>query len=374
MRRRSPLSLVPLAFLTLACGQPVGGLPQVQPEAPAAQATSATKPTNPIGAAERRAAWAGRDKGAVEYGRQEPLPKPRGAARLAVYNVENLFDDHDDPALSGNFEDAGMTTAPERLLALAAAIEALDADVLALTEIESEAALRWFRDRYLVGLGYEHLASVDAGDPRGIEQAVLSRWPIVGVENWPQERIDDMIAKREGTGWATPAEGRWPTRWARSPLLATVQPPQGEPLTLVVVHHKSGRTFDAQRELEALQTLEFVQARLAANPDARLAILGDFNATPGAKSVKVYLDTERPRLRNAYDKRFQRTAPRETYATHASGRPIDYIVMSPTLFRAAKDESFFVLGTPIAPSRDAPKPKGYASDHFPVAIDLSLGR
>jgi endonuclease/exonuclease/phosphatase family metal-dependent hydrolase len=371
MRRRSPLSLVPLAFLTLACGQPVGGLPPVPPSAPTAQAAPATKA---IGAAERRAAWAARDKGAVQYGRQEPLPKARGAARLAVYNVENLFDDHDDPTLSGKFEDAGMTTSPERLLALAATIEALDADVLALTEIESEAALRWFRDRYLVGLGYEHLASVDAGDPRGIEQAVLSRWPIVEVENWPQARIDDMVAKREGTGWATPVEGRWPSSWARSPLLATVQPPHGEPITLVVVHHKSGRTFDAQRELEALKTLEIVQARLAARPEARLAILGDFNATPGAKSVKVYLDTERPRLRNAYDKRFQRNAPADTYTTHASGRPIDYIIMSPALFRMAKDESFFVLGTPIAPSRDAPKPKGYASDHFPVAIDLSLGR
>lgn len=370
MRRRSPLSLVPLAFLTLACGQPVGGLPDVTP--PTVTASPRSAPS--IGAAERRAAWAARDKDAVKYGRREPLQKAAGTTRLAVYNVENLFDDRDDPTLSGDFEDATMTASPERLLALAATIGALDADILALTEVESKEALVWFRDRYLGGLGYDHVASIDAGDPRGIEQAVLSRWPIVQVENWPQERIDDMRDKREGTGWATPSNGTWPSRWARSPLLVTVRSPKGEEVTLVVVHHKSGRGFDAQRELEALQTLELVQRRLAERKDERLAILGDFNASPSQKSVKVYLDTETPRLRNAYDKRSQRNAPSDTFTTHASGRPIDYIIMSPSLFRSAVDESFFVLGTPIARERIGPKPKGYASDHFPVAIDLRTTR
>lgn len=349
-RRRSPLPLVPLAFLTLACGQPFGELP-----VPADQAAAAPP------------------AGSVRLGRAAPLPKRAGAIRLATYNVENLFDDKDDPALSGSVEDRTMTTPPERLAALAATIRQLDADVLALEEVESRDALLWFRDAHLKGLGYEHVASIDAGDGRGIEQAVLSRVPIVEAVNWPDERIDDMKERRDGQGWATPSDGKWPTSWARSPLMVRLKAKDGYELTLFVVHFKSNGRFDAQRELEGLQTLEFVRARLMRNPQENIAILGDFNATPTRKSVKVFLDTDSPRLRNAYDKRHQRNAPSETFLTHVTNRPIDFIVMSPGLWKDALDDSFFVLGTPLPPREadmDAPKPAGYASDHLPVAIDL----
>jgi endonuclease/exonuclease/phosphatase family metal-dependent hydrolase len=365
-RARSPIPLIPLAFLTLACGQPLPPVVAVpEQKAPATQKTDAPAtgaPAKPADAA-----------GGVRLGRVEPLPKKAGTMRLASYNVENLFDDKDDPSLSGTFEDKDMTTSPERLAALAATIKRLDADVLAMTEIESKEALMAFRDGYLKGLGYDHVASIDAGDPRGIEQAVLSRYPIVEATNWPQEDITDMQAKREGQGWATPSDGKWPKRWARSPLLVRVKAPDGYELTLFVVHFKASKGFDAQRELEGLQTLQFVNERLARNPNENLAILGDFNATPSAKSVKLFLDTESPRLRNSYDRRSQPNAPSETYLTHVTNRPIDFIFMSPGLFKDTIDKSFFVLGTPLPPKnadREAPKPAGYASDHMPIAIDL----
>ncbi|MFO0829648.1 MAG: endonuclease/exonuclease/phosphatase family protein [Phycisphaerales bacterium] len=382
MRPRSPLSLVPFAFLTLACGQPIGGPPAVVHTSAVEGASAAQNaPASPKSDARSKkrtakddAAKASNDSAsALHYGRREPLPKKPGTIRLAAYNLENLFDDKDDPSLSGEHEDKTMTATPERLTALAGVIKSLDADVLAVEEIESKEALLWFRDGYLKGLGYDYVESIDAGDPRGIEQGVLSRIPIVGVENWPNEQIDDMKDKREGQGWATPADGKWPTRWARSPLEVRLKAADGYELTLFVVHHKASGKFDAQRELEALQVREFVMARLAKNPDENLAILGDFNATPTKKSIKVYLDTESPRLRNAYDKRFQRSAPPDTFITHVTGRPIDFIIMSPGLFQDAVDESFFVLGEPL-PDKDAPidgpKPKGYASDHLPIAIDL----
>jgi endonuclease/exonuclease/phosphatase family metal-dependent hydrolase len=356
-----------LAFLTLACGQPVGDPPK--PPAP-------NSPTSPAPTAERgpaRTPPAPTAKSSIRYGRDTPLAKVSGVVRLATYNVENLFDDKDDPAISGDIDDKAMTTPPERMAALAATIRALDADVLALEEVESKEALLWFRDGYLKELGYEHVASVDAGDGRGIEQAVLSRYPITATRNWPEERIDDMRDKRPGkeSEWSSPKTGRWPQRWARSPLEVEVTLPDGKPLTLFVVHHKSGADFDAQRELEALQVIEIVRERLAKEPGRRLAILGDFNATPGKKSVKAYFDAGLG-LVNAYERRFERGDSRDLFTTHASGRPIDYILMSPGLAERAKLQSFFVLGTPIAANRDAAKPAGYASDHFPVAVDLVL--
>jgi hypothetical protein len=82
-------------------------------------------------------------------------------------------------------------------------------------------------------------------------------------------------------------------------------------------------------------------------------------------------------LVSAYDWRFDKKADKDTYATHASGRAIDFIVMSPGLAADCVDGSYFVLGTLHAASDwdfrkadEIPPPEGYASDHQPVAIDL----
>ena len=106
-----------------------------------------------------------RDKPAadIRFGRPVPPTKAAGTIRLAAYNVENFFDGVDDPALQGDYDDLPMQTSPDRCAALAQAIRALDADVLGLEEVESEEALRWFRDTYLKGMGYDFLASKDVG-------------------------------------------------------------------------------------------------------------------------------------------------------------------------------------------------------------------
>ena len=111
----------------------------------------------------------------VRFGLKEAPLKHAGAIRLATYNVENLFDAIDDPDLSGRNEDIDDAKPEAELQGLADAIHALDADVLALEEVESEAVLTWFRDTYLSDMGYTALASIDAGDGRGIEQSVIVR-------------------------------------------------------------------------------------------------------------------------------------------------------------------------------------------------------
>ncbi len=383
MNRRIVFTLCPMAFLTLSCGQPVS-FSSSGDAAPSSVVTSA-QDRGPAKDSPKKAPKEGTKKskeGAKEktawpadnigFGRREPLPKKAGTIRLAAYNMENIFDDKDDPAISGDIDDKAMTTKPERLANLAATIKKLDADVLAVEEIESKEALTAFRDQYLKGLGYDYIASVDAGDRRGIEQSVLSRIPIDKVENWPEQRIDDQEPKRTGEGFA-PAKGELPKRWARSPLVVDLKTKDGYQLELFVLHHKSGADFDVQRELEALEIIEMAKARLAANPTLNLAIMGDFNATPTKKSVKLYMEAG---FVNAYTKRFDPKAPSETYITHATHRAIDFIFMSDGLAADAIDRTFFVLGTPIPeklPPNDKQEhehPKGYASDHMPIAIDL----
>jgi len=151
----------------------------------------------------------------------------------------------------------------------------------------------------------------------------------------------------------------------------------GYELTVFVCHFKAGgKDFAQQREYEALQVEEFVSDVMAANSDANVAVVGDFNAMPNDMATKA-LRMSQLGLVSAYDWRFDKKGDKDLYTTHASGRAIDFIIMSPGLAADCVESSYFVLGTLHAASDwdwrkadEIPPPAGYASDHCPVAIDL----
>lgn len=309
------------------------------------------------------------------YGTPKAPDRKKGAIRIAAFNVENLFDAVDDPSLQGEYDDIKMVTKPARVQALADAIKRLDADVLCIEEIESLDALKWFRDNYLKGLGYDHVHSEDVGYYRGVEQACLSRFPIKSHATFVQEDLSDMDGKRDGQGWAAkkPDQGK---TFQRSPLRVDIDV-NGYPLTIFSVHLKAGgKEFEFQRESEALQLIDFVQQAMRENPEANIAVMGDFNATPSQKTAKAFTEAG---LRTAYDFRgVKKGNTKDLYTTHDSGRAIDFIFMSPGLAKDAVDGGFFVLSVTHPASdydwrKDPEKekvPAGYASDHCPVAIDI----
>ncbi len=320
----------------------------------------------------------------IWYGVEVPRPKAPGAVRLATYNVENLFDGDDDPTLSGANEDLSEQTSESRLRGLAEVIRKLDADVLCLEEVESLKCLEWFRDKYLNGLGYKHAASIDAGYYRGVEQSILSRFPISDAHVFAdaQNKLDDAEVQRTperaaqlGGNWSekNPQSGHY---FQRAPLVANLRIGEKYSLTVIVAHFKAG-SYAHQRELEAIRILDVVSGLLRDDPSKNLAVVGDFNATPNAMSVKA-LRLSDVGLVSAYDFRFDLQAPFAAYATHATGRPLDYILMSKGLAADCVPSSYFVLGTLHPAStwdyrraKEIPAPDGYASDHYPVVVDFS---
>ena len=321
----------------------------------------------------------------IWYGAKDARPKQKGALRLAAYNAENLFDDFDDPSLQGEYDDIKEKTSEARLKAVAAEIRKLDADVLCLEEIESKRCLEWFRDKYLKDMGYDYIASEDVGYYRGVEQSVLSRVPITGATIFKggdavitdqETRRNADSAKRLGGEWSPPAKTQQET-FQRSPLKVDFKTKDGYELTVFVCHFKAGgKDFAQQRELEALQVEEFVGDAMKKNPDANIAVVGDFNATPSDMATKA-LRMSPLGLVSAYDWRFDKKGDKDLYTTHASGRAIDFIIMTPGLAADCVEGSYFVLGTLHAASDwdfrkadEIPPPAGYASDHCPVAIDL----
>jgi endonuclease/exonuclease/phosphatase family metal-dependent hydrolase len=312
------------------------------------------------------------DDAALLYGSQEAPTKQAHAVRLATYNVLNLFDDVDDPTLSGRYDDVTETKPESEVEAVARAIRAVDADVLALEEVESMEALLWFRDTYLADMGYEHVASIDVGYYRGIENAVLSRYEITQAHVWEEMELDGKHP-RLWNGRPNRYYGE-PLLFRRSPLRVDVQVSEDYALRLYVVHHKSGQGNDYWREAEGRKIIELIEADQAANPDRNIAVLGDFNAEPWDLSVREYMEAglvdtmahreiQEPRLK---------VAPR--YVTHESSRTIDFILVNSALLREVIPGTAFVFATPARPEghdwRTDPTPKGYASDHFPVCIDL----
>jgi endonuclease/exonuclease/phosphatase family metal-dependent hydrolase len=340
-------------------------------------------------------------EGVRRFGSAEPIARSPGALRLATYNAENLFDDHDDPALSGAHEDAGQAKPPAQLRALAATIHRLDADVLAMQEVESYDALIEFRDAYLSDMGYKYVVSIDAGDERGIEQSVLSRFPLTDPTNWVHLALGGVQPERVA-GRANQDAGK-PMEFHRSPLRVTVEVPEpGSPgkvgyrLTLFVVHHKSGKGYEYWREKEAAKAAELIEELEQAEPERNIAVLGDFNSTHGEAPVRQYakaglidvFDDNAERAsgsiqdtvdHNAAARGNKKTRVRHdavdpAWITHESGRAIDLILLNGAAKRELVPGSKFVLGTPARAAgtdyRVTDPPAGYASDHYPVALEL----
>lgn len=335
--------------------------------------------------------------GIRRFGSAEPPARTPGALRLATYNAENLFDDHDDPAFSGDYEDAGQAKPEPQLRALGAAIHKLDADVLAMEEVESYEALVEFRDKYLADMGYKFLVSIDAGDERGIEQSVLSRFPLSDSMNWPHLALGGVQPEKVG-GRPNKDAGK-PMQFHRSPLRVTVEVPDpaapGLPayrLTLFIVHQKSGKGFDYWREKEGAKGAELVEELEKAEPERNIAVLGDFNSSHGEGPVNQYakaglidvfqsppgrqgVTPQPPEPGAAPASTKSRAAPDPTFITHESGRAIDLILLNKAALRELVPGSLFVLGTPARPAgtdyRVTLPPPGYASDHYPAALELA---
>jgi len=307
----------------------------------------------------------------IRFGSAEPAGKTPGAVRVASYNVLNLFDDVDDPELSGRQEDIDDTKPEAQLAALAETIQKIDADILCLQEVESEAALRWFLEGYLSDMGYAHVLSPDAGDERGIEQSVLSRYPIVNSEQWVRMPLGGVHPDEYGDreNWYAGQD----ITYHRSPLRADIQIPgddDAEPyeLTVFVLHCKSGRYSQYWRDAEAEALAAELTEVMAAEPDRNILVVGDFNATADQMSVVAYLDA------GLHDLFVESGMGTPETTTHESGRRIDYILFNDAVAGELLMESRRVVGTPALPEgrdwRDEWRPDGYAADHYPLMVDI----
>ena len=133
------------------------------------------------------------------------------------------------------------------------------------------------------------------------------------------------------------------------------------------MHHKSGFYNSYWREAEAKGTLELIQDVLKSDPDRAVVVLGDFNAEITDESVQTY-------LRAGFVDIFANHDEDRQSITHESGRRIDLILANDAAIKQMDTEHAFVYGTAARPDgtswRDLETFDGYASDHYPVSVDM----
>ncbi len=272
--------------------------------------------------------------------------------RIATYNVEGYLDE----AVQTRFAKSAEAKAKVR-----ESIRAVKPDVLALQEMGTTNALLELRAS-LKGEGldfpyWEHVAGFDTN----IHVAVLSKFP--------------FTVRRPHTNDSFLLSGRR-YRVSRGFAEVEVQVSPNYSFTLITAHLKSKRAVpqadEAELRLEEAKLLrEAIDARFAAQPEANLVVLGDFNDTKDSASTKAVIgrgkyklvDT-RPAERNGDNAPSPNPAwePRNVTWTHYYGKEdsysrIDYILLSPGLAREWVTNETYVLTLPNW---------GVGSDHRPL--------
>ena len=279
--------------------------------------------------------------------------------RVATYNLENYLD---EPT-----ETRPAKTA-EAKAKVCEGISALKPDILALQEMGDLKTFEEFRQALASkGLNFPHWNHVTGFDTN-IHVAVLSRFPFRAVH--PHTNDSFLL------------DGR---RFRVSRGFAEVEIAVGTnyAFTLITAHLKSKRPIgvadaDELRQEEAKVLREKVDAVFAANSDARLIVLGDFNDTPDAKSTKTIIgrgkhklvDT-RPSERNGdvagpstRSHPSRAVAWTHFYAVQDTYSRLDYVLLSPLMARDWVTNETFVLTLPGW---------GNASDHRPLLATFSTG-
>lgn len=273
---------------------------------------------------------------------------PKDKIRFAEYNVLNLFDADDDPYRA---DEATPVKPRAELEALAKTIRSLDADVLALEEVENRGYLERFIEVFLSDMGYEHVVVFEGNDRRGIDVALVSRLPIGPVESNRHVSFEGPYGK--------------PIRFARDVLEVTIEPANAPSFKTWVVHLQSnsqGRDYaEPIRVAEARQLRRMLDEELQRDPNARIVLTGDFNDTPESETMKTVIGEGPGKMWSAASDH-QGALP-DTFNQGRFQSMIDFVLCTPAMAKAYVDGSFHVLPG---------SPETSGSDHNPVVVEFDL--
>lgn len=250
----------------------------------------------------------------------------------------------------------------------AKAMKAIEADILGLQEIEGMDSLKKFVTEFLGQEKYTYKVLIDANDPRFIDVALLSKYPIAYIRTYQFER--------------TP--GGKSFVFSRDCLEVGVQLSQHTVLPVFVNHFKSmmgGRAETMERRrLQAEQVKQILKQQFGQNPGGKAwVVLGDLNDYLPSQGLapllgQSWLENVVDRIPDAQNRWTHYYDDQEEY------RQLDYLLLSKALADANPGAIPEIerQGMPRRAERCTGKrfpgvgwndPK--ASDHCPVVIEIN---
>ena len=321
------------------------------------------------------------DIGTLQPAQRPAAPTVAGELRLASLNLQNLFN---GDGLGGGFPTArGARTQKEyraQLERLVATLSSLDADVVALLELEND------------GYGAESSIAqlVAALDPAG------ARWRFVDAGEGPGDnpiRVGLLYRGDRVTPVGAPAtlEAGPFGPLSRAPLAQAFRAGNGPAFVVVANHFKSKSCRDAegadrdqgdgQACFNATRTTSGALLRewLAGDPTGSgselVAVLGDLNAYAMEDPVRGFLDAGWQDALAGVDE-----GQPWTYVYDAQAGRLDHVLLSPALGRRLQDAAIWHSNADEAPNvhdqaanDGAPRISPWrASDHDPAIVGLRL--
>ncbi len=276
---------------------------------------------------------------------------------VASFNVENYF--------LYKFGTRKAKPAASRAKVREAILK-IKPDVLALQEIGRRAALdELVAGLKAKGLSYPHIEWVQGPDP-AIHLVVLSRFPIESRK--AHSKVPYLLDRQR-------------FEVSRGFGEVTIRVNANYKFTLLNAHLKSKRPVPRASEAEmrlseARELRRIIEARLKANPNANLLVVGDLNDSPNRPPIRTLLGSKAPKLVDL--RPFERNGDRAPHPTNTKFIPrrvawtsffwkedsysrFDYLIAS-----AGLNRELHRAGTYVHAMADW----GLASDHRPVVAEF----
>lgn len=242
-------------------------------------------------------------------------------------------------------------------------------DIVGVVEAEDRIALKKFSDQLLKDVGgtpYAHVMVIDGNDDRGIDVGVMTRkgYDILSINC----HVDDTDSKGIIFGRDCPEYA--------------ISTPSGETVWVLVNHLKSkgyGTAAESndKRNRQAKRVAALYEL-LRKDGYKHVVVLGDMNDTPDSAPLRPLL--KNTDLKDVFTHpKFDDGGRPGTYGNCAASNKIDYILLSPALFKAVKKAGVFRKGVwggkngdfwEIYPEMTRPQHAG--SDHAAVWVDIDL--
>ena len=326
--------------------------------------------------------------------------KESNTVRVMFYNVENLFDTHDDPQTDDQeflpkgdlkWDDQRYHQKLKRIAWVISNIAEWEfPGIVGLAEIENEKVIQdLVRQSSLSQVDYQYEVSKGA-DPRGIDVALLwdsKRYKLVYANEIPHygKPLNYKLGKDPRTDRQKDGKGR------NSLWITLKELNSGKMLDVFVVHapsRRGGVRSTSVKRSEVARKLRMIISNIQKkHPQSRILVMGDFNDNPSSEPILASLKAEKiPHEATTFEPStlYNLAYPieRDGDGTHSfEGRmwTPDQIIVSGNLLYDIPHKEAMIFDHPelwnsskksMNRTYNGPFYNGGYSDHLPIYIDI----